>query len=228
MTLPSGENFKNFLKLTLNLTGTAARAIFDNAVGIAVPDHRHAPRRGCRGYAKGTRMIEYDIADMMDGVKNMIEASDIRAGDQVLLLADRRSDTASMEAITAGLKFMGAEPMSLVTEPISRYGAGAPGGAASHARVRRGDLGVAGLHHLHAGPSGHGPQARGERHPAQGTTDEALLHLLRGNPGPAGARLRPVPEPGAVEAGGKGPGGRGRGQGGADRGRTRQPSDRHL
>ena len=67
-------------------------------------------------------MIEYDIADMMDGVKNMIEASDIRAGDQVLLLADRRSDTASMEAITAGLKFMGAEPMSLVTEPISRYG----------------------------------------------------------------------------------------------------------
>ena len=67
-------------------------------------------------------MIEYDIADMMDGVKNMIEASDIRSGDQVLLLADRRSDAASMEAITAGLKFMGAKPMSLITEPISRYG----------------------------------------------------------------------------------------------------------
>ena len=62
------------------------------------------------------------IADMVDGVKNMIEAADIRAGDQVLLLADRRSDAASLEAITAGLKFMGAEPMSLVTEPISRYG----------------------------------------------------------------------------------------------------------
>ena len=41
-------------------------------------------------------MIDYDIADMMDGVKNMIQASDIRPGDQVLLLADRRSDAASM------------------------------------------------------------------------------------------------------------------------------------
>ena len=27
-----------------------------------------------------------------------------------------------MEAITAGLRFIGAEPMTLVTEPISRYG----------------------------------------------------------------------------------------------------------
>lgn len=67
-------------------------------------------------------MSQYDIADMVTGVKNMIEASDIRAGDQVLLLADRRSDRPSMEAITAGLKMVGAEPMALVTEPIARYG----------------------------------------------------------------------------------------------------------
>ncbi|NIO08252.1 MAG: hypothetical protein GTO40_09705 [Deltaproteobacteria bacterium] len=67
-------------------------------------------------------MIQYQIADMVQGVKNMIEAADIRGGDHVLLLADRRSDRMSMEAISAGLKAMGAQPMSLVTEPISRYG----------------------------------------------------------------------------------------------------------
>ena len=32
------------------------------------------------------------IVDMMVGVQNMIEASDIRKGDQILILADRRSD----------------------------------------------------------------------------------------------------------------------------------------
>ena len=52
----------------------------------------------------------------------MIEAADLRRGDQVLLLADRRSDSRSIEAITAGLKAIGAEPMSLITEPVSRYG----------------------------------------------------------------------------------------------------------
>ena len=52
----------------------------------------------------------------------MIEAADIRTGDQVLLLADRRSDPVSIEALTAGLKMHGAIPMSLITEPISRYG----------------------------------------------------------------------------------------------------------
>ncbi len=67
-------------------------------------------------------MIDYQAADMVRGVQNMIEAADIRSGDQVLLLADRRSDPISMEAMTAGLKVIGAEPMSLVTEPISRYG----------------------------------------------------------------------------------------------------------
>ncbi len=67
-------------------------------------------------------MIEYQIADMVQGGQNMIEAADIRGGDQVLLLADRRSDSISMEAITAVLKTVGAQPMSLITEPISRYG----------------------------------------------------------------------------------------------------------
>ena len=67
-------------------------------------------------------MISNPISDMMLGVKNMIEAADIRTGDQVLLLADRRSDPVSIEALTAGLKMHGAIPMSLITEPISRYG----------------------------------------------------------------------------------------------------------
>src|SRR4026209_2882264 len=67
-------------------------------------------------------MISSQISDMMLGVKNMIEAADIRTGDQVLLLADCRSDPMSMEALTAGLKMHGAIPMSLITEPISRYG----------------------------------------------------------------------------------------------------------
>ena len=64
----------------------------------------------------------YPIADMMIGVRNMIEAADLRIGDQVLLLADTRSDKTTLEALTAGLRFFGAEPMTLVTEPISRYG----------------------------------------------------------------------------------------------------------
>ena len=57
----------------------------------------------------------YQVADMMIGVRNMIEAADLRQGDQVLLLADTRSDKTTMEALTAGLRFFGAEPMTLVT-----------------------------------------------------------------------------------------------------------------
>jgi len=58
----------------------------------------------------------YEIADMMTGVRNMIEAADLRRGDQVLLLADTRSDKTTMEALTAGLRFFGAGPMTLVTD----------------------------------------------------------------------------------------------------------------
>ena len=65
---------------------------------------------------------DYSIADMMIGVRNMIEAADLRVGDQVLLLADTRSDKPTVEALNAGLRFFGAEPMILVTEPIARYG----------------------------------------------------------------------------------------------------------
>ena len=67
-------------------------------------------------------MINYQVADMMQGVQNMMEAAAIRPGDEVLLLADRRSDSISMEAISAALKTIGAQPMDLITEPISRYG----------------------------------------------------------------------------------------------------------
>ena len=38
----------------------------------------------------------YQVADMMIGVRNMIEAADLRQGDQVLLLADTRSDKTTM------------------------------------------------------------------------------------------------------------------------------------
>ena len=56
----------------------------------------------------------------------MIEAADLRRGDQVLLLADTRSDKITLEALRAGLRFFGAEPMTLVSEPIARYGAVPP------------------------------------------------------------------------------------------------------
>jgi hypothetical protein len=65
--------------------------------------------------------IPYPIAEMMFGVRNMIEAADLRCDDQVLLLADTRSDKATLDALTAGLRFFGAEPMTLVTRPIARY-----------------------------------------------------------------------------------------------------------
>jgi hypothetical protein len=67
-------------------------------------------------------MINYQVADMMQGVQNMIEAAAIRPGEQVLLLADRRSDPLTMEALNAGLKALGAVPATLITEPIARYG----------------------------------------------------------------------------------------------------------
>jgi hypothetical protein len=67
-------------------------------------------------------MVAGNIADMMIGVRNMIEATDIRRGDQVLVLADRRSDRPTIEALSAGLTAFGAHPMELITEPISRYG----------------------------------------------------------------------------------------------------------
>ena len=89
----------------------------------------------------------YQISDMMIGVRNMIEAADLRPGDQVLLLADTRSDKTTLEALTAGLRFFGAEPMTLVTEPISRYG-DVPQAVGCHARLGRGRLGLARVHHF--------------------------------------------------------------------------------
>lgn len=63
-----------------------------------------------------------DVSDMMKGVMNLIEAADIRPKDQVLLLADTRSDADSLKALKAGLIAHGATPATLVTEPIARYG----------------------------------------------------------------------------------------------------------
>src|ERR1700728_1971805 len=63
-----------------------------------------------------------NISDMMIGVKNLIESADIQINDQVLLLADTRSDSLSIDALKAGLIAHGACPSVLVTEPIGRYG----------------------------------------------------------------------------------------------------------
>lgn len=67
-------------------------------------------------------MYYCQVADLIPGVRNLIEAAAIKTGDQVLLLSDTRSDPPSIEALRAGLKLIGAEPIVLVTEPISRYG----------------------------------------------------------------------------------------------------------
>jgi hypothetical protein len=63
-----------------------------------------------------------NISDMITGVMNMIEAADIQRKDEVLLLADTRSDRASLEALKTGLTAHGAIASTLVTEPIARYG----------------------------------------------------------------------------------------------------------
>src|SRR5438552_353017 len=67
-------------------------------------------------------MFSLEVADYLPGVMNMIHAADIRGGETVMLLADRRSDPLSIEATTAGLKSIGAQVMTLSTEPIPRYG----------------------------------------------------------------------------------------------------------
>lgn len=63
-----------------------------------------------------------NVSDMIKGVMNMIEAADIRPRDEVLILADVRSDATSLDAIKSGLIAHGAIPSLLITEPIKRYG----------------------------------------------------------------------------------------------------------
>src|SRR4051794_14679987 len=67
-------------------------------------------------------VFNLEVADLLQGTMNMIEAADIRKGESVMLLADRRSDPLSIEATTTALKAIGATPMTLITEPIPRYG----------------------------------------------------------------------------------------------------------
>jgi hypothetical protein len=106
------------------------------------------------------------IADMMIGVRNMVEAADLRVGDQVLLLADTRGDKRTVEALNAGLRFFGAEPMILVTEPIARYG-DVPQAVLEAMRAADVVSWVwAGLYHLYPCAPRHGTKARGERQPA--------------------------------------------------------------
>ena len=108
----------------------------------------------------------YPIADMMIGVRNMIEAADLRVGDQVLLLSDTRSDKPTLEALNAGLRFFGANPMTLVTEPISRYGDVPQVVLDAMPHLGRRGLDMAGVHQVYPCAPRHGTKARGERQSA--------------------------------------------------------------
>ncbi len=66
-------------------------------------------------------MDNYQIANMVKGVQNMIEAVGIHEGDKVLFLADTRSDQPSLQACTAGLKAIGAKPIVMIMDHLARY-----------------------------------------------------------------------------------------------------------
>ncbi len=68
------------------------------------------------------KLFGYRMADYWIGTQNLIEASAIQSGDTVLMLADRRSDSLTMETLEAALTAAGAHPMAMVLEPTSRYG----------------------------------------------------------------------------------------------------------
>jgi 2,5-dihydroxypyridine 5,6-dioxygenase len=63
----------------------------------------------------------YQIDDMVQGVKNFIEATGIHDGDKVLFLADTRSDQASLQACALGLKMIGAKPIVFTMDRLARY-----------------------------------------------------------------------------------------------------------
>ena len=60
---------------------------------------------------RGEAMFHLEVADYLPGVMNMLQAADIRGGETVMLLADRRSDPLSIESTATGLKSIGAIPM---------------------------------------------------------------------------------------------------------------------
>jgi 2,5-dihydroxypyridine 5,6-dioxygenase len=61
------------------------------------------------------------LMNLMPGVQNFIEAAGIHEGDRVLFLADTRSDEASLQACTVGLKAIGAKPIVLIMDHLARY-----------------------------------------------------------------------------------------------------------
>jgi len=65
--------------------------------------------------------MTYQIGDMMQGVKNFIEAAGIAEGDRVLFLADTRSDQPSLQALAAALKVIGATPIVMILDHLERY-----------------------------------------------------------------------------------------------------------
>jgi len=67
-------------------------------------------------------MLHRDSADLVEGARNLVDSAAIEAGETVLILGDRGSDSPSMEALAAVLKMIGARPLKLVMDPVSRYG----------------------------------------------------------------------------------------------------------
>ncbi|MCH8190623.1 MAG: hypothetical protein IIC80_04630 [Chloroflexi bacterium] len=59
--------------------------------------------------------------EMVEGIKNFIESADINEGDRVFLLADTRSDPASLTAVCMVLKVIGATPTVMVINHLARY-----------------------------------------------------------------------------------------------------------
>ena len=65
--------------------------------------------------------LDLSQVEMVPGVRNFIEAVDIREGDRVFLLADTRSDVPSLQAVCTVLKAIGARPTVMVMEHLSRF-----------------------------------------------------------------------------------------------------------
>jgi hypothetical protein len=65
--------------------------------------------------------LDVSLMNLMPGVHNFIESAGIHEGEKVLFLADSRSDPASLQACTAGLKAIGARPIVLIMDHLARY-----------------------------------------------------------------------------------------------------------
>jgi len=65
--------------------------------------------------------LDLSQMEMVEGIKNFIESSDIKENDKVFLLADTRSDAASLSAVCMVLKVIGAIPTVMIMDHLARY-----------------------------------------------------------------------------------------------------------